>query len=240
MNGERLDEWERRYGSTIEDTLKREAKRLHLELNRHLPRDAEQPRSGATPSVIRTVRVAPLAGSFDRTRTLAEMDDLGFTEFVELILVRLYEADRARPGVAVNLSDLAVELRQEIPDSWAFDAVQVLADRGLVEDMRTMQTPHAILTGEGRLFVEGGGQTGVIDEYRQHPANFVIVTGSSHQVAVGVQGDVEQTSITAEVPEEAWQLLKEIEERLSSAEDLDEKERTDALAGCSRPARTTR
>ena len=232
-NGEPLDHWEQRYGAVMETTLKGEAERLHRQLARRLHRelahqrnrelaqrrnrefDRRPPRPSA--SVVRTVELTPLTGSFDRAaRTLGDMpegDVLTFTEFVELMLVRLYEADRQQPGEVIDLSRLAAELGQDVPEGWLFDAVEALADRGLVEDMRTMQTAHAILRGEGRLFVERGGSTGVIDEYRQHPANFVVVSGSGHQVAVATGGSVTQTSVQGAVPEEAWGASRSDRER---------------------------
>src|SRR3954462_8063428 len=111
------------------------------------------------------------------------------------MLARIAEADRAQPGSYPDMVTLAEEIRQDIPIEWIFDARDALEGRGLVSPMKVIgRTAPAKLTGEGRLFVEQGGDTGVIDDYRQHPNNFVVVSGTGHQVAVGVEGDVRQNS----------------------------------------------
>jgi len=158
-------------------------------------------------------------------------EQLSFTEFVELMLARIVEADRQEPGAYVDMIPLADELRQDIPIDWVFDAREALELRGLVDPMKVIgRIAPAKLTGEGRLYVEQGGDTGVIDEYRQHPSNFVIVSGTGHQVAVGVQGDVSQSSGDAGVPEEVWELLDAIEEKLRADTSLDQRAREDALS----------
>lgn len=96
--------------------------------------------------------------------------------------------------------------------------------------MNVDQAAVARLTGEGRLFVERGGTTGVIDEYRQHPNNFVVVAGSGNQVAVGVEGSVTQTSVDAGIPLEVWELLDQIESGIQSAAGLTSSERENALS----------
>jgi hypothetical protein len=88
----------------------------------------------------------------------------------------------------------------------------------------------ASFAGEGRLFVEGGGGTGVIREYRDHPSNFVFVSGSGHQVAVGVGGDVTQTAVPAAIPEDVWRLLEQIETGVADDPSLRDDDRADALA----------
>jgi hypothetical protein len=145
------------------------------------------------------------------------------------MLARIVEADRQQPGAYVDMIPLAEELRQDIPIDWVFDAREALEVRGLVDPMKVIgHIAPAKLTGEGRLYVEQGGDTGVIDEYRQHPSNFVIVSGTGHQVAVGVQGDVSQTSGDVGVPAEVWELLDAIEKKLGEDPTLDDRARQDA------------
>jgi hypothetical protein len=154
---------------------------------------------------------------------------LKFTEFVELMLARIAEEDRQQPGAFIDMFPLAEGLRQEIPKEWVFDARDGLEARGLVHPLKVLgYTAPARLTGEGRLYVEQGGETGVIDDYWSHPMNFVFVTGEGHQVAVGVQGDVTQSRIES-VPEEAWALLDQIESTLADDATLEPDEREEAL-----------
>jgi hypothetical protein len=168
----------------------------------------------------------------------ADGEQLTFTEFVELMLARLVEADREKPGEYVDMIPLAAELKQEIPQDWVFDARNALEVRGLVDPLKVLgQTAPAKLTGEGRLFVEQGGGTGVIDEYQKHPSNFVIVSGTGHQVAVATQGDVTQTYVETGVPKEAWELLDQVEQAIGSDDTLSGGDRELALADV-RAART--
>lgn len=223
-NGERLEDWEERYGAEIEEALKREAERLHRELGRRLPE------GGLT--VTRTLTVRPLPITIGETRrlTAGSGDALTFTQFVELILARLYEADRQQPGHYVDLFMLAEELRQDVPDDWVREARDALQNRDLIHSFKVSgRIAEAKLTGEGRLYVEQGGDTGIIDEYKQHPTNFVIVTGSRAQVAVGTGGNVTQTSVQGKVPDEAWELLDLIENEVRDADGLSHQERQDAL-----------
>jgi hypothetical protein len=156
---------------------------------------------------------------------------LSFTEFLELMLARIAEADRKEPGTWINMFPLAAELRANVPDDWVFDAREALENRGLVSPLKVMgRTAPARLTGEGRLYVERGGDTGVIDDYRQHPWNFVVVSGTGHQVAVGVEGDVQQASVQTGLPNEVWDLLREIEVRLTADDSLDQGPREEALS----------
>jgi hypothetical protein len=155
--------------------------------------------------------------------------EVSFREFVELMLARLAEADRDHPGTWVDMFPLAEQLRQNVPDDWVFEAREVLENRSLVSPLKVLgRTAPARLTGEGRLFVEDGGSTGIIEEYRQAPSHFVIVSGSGHNVAVGNQGDVTQTSLERNVPGEAWTLLDEIEQSLEQA-GLSDRDRREAL-----------
>ncbi len=146
------------------------------------------------------------------------------------MLARLVEADQAGPGAYVDMFALVEDLRQEIPTDWVFDARDALELRGLVHPLKVMgRTAPAKLTGEGRLYVEGGGQTGIIGDYRERPSTFVVVTGSGHQVAVGVEGDVSQASGGAAIPSEAWALLDRIELGLAEDEPVDDAQRHEAL-----------
>jgi hypothetical protein len=221
VNGERLEGWEQRSAEELDASLKRESERLHRELVRRLPSEGA---SGGSQTALAPIRIS--------TSTLDDISNSGlsFTEFVELMLARLVEADRQQPGAYVDLVPLAEELKQETPQAWIFDARTALEQRGLVRALKVLgRTAPAMLTGEGRLYVEQGGETGIINEYTHHRSNFVIVTGSNNQIAVGVEGDVHQTSVTAGVPREAFDLLDRIEELISSDQSLVDEDRNEAL-----------
>lgn len=117
---------------------------------------------------------------------------LRFTEFVELVLVRLYELDTGSPEF-IDVNEIAAELREPVPGTWPYEAVKVLDDRGLVDAALAFASAHALITGEGRLFVEAREdvRSSTIHQYRTHPGNFVFVSGTGHQVVVGSE-DVSQ------------------------------------------------
>jgi hypothetical protein len=217
VNAEQLDDWESRSVVEVEATLKREAERLHREVSRRLP----SARAGST-------ALAPIeaASVFDE----ASDSGLRFTEFVELMLARLAEADRERPGEFVDLVLLTEELRQDFPLKWIFDARDALEDRGLVQSVKVFgRTAPAMLTAQGRLHIERGNDSDIISEYKEHRSNFVIVSGSGHQVAIGVEGDVRQTALHVGVPREAFDLLDRIEQEIAADQMLDRDEREAAI-----------
>lgn len=159
---------------------------------------------------------------------------LDFTEFMEFVLARVYELDETvGSGGFHDVNEIAAELAEPVPENWPSEVVESLKDRGLIAGYRAFGgEAGATLTGEGRLFVERAAREkeSVVWEYRERPSNIVIVSGSGHQVAVGNEGDVSQTSINADVREEVRTLLGQIEEALLEDESLDEDERADALA----------
>lgn len=142
---------------------------------------------------------------------------LSFTEFVDFVLVRLYERDQEDAGARVNISDIAGELREPVPFQWVIDALGVLDRRGWARDWGLDNANVAEITGEGRLYVEGREhQTDVIEQYRERPYNFVFVSGVGHQVAVGTSGNVTQTSISADMRVQALAIVKDMREHLET------------------------
>ena len=155
-----------------------------------------------------------------------------FTEFVDFVLVRLYELDREHGSnwVGFDVDEIAAELREPVPRGWVADAIEVLRHRGLAGAGQTDQVMGASISGEGRLYVEGRQhQTEVIEEYRREPTNFVFVSGTSNQVAVGVHGEVIQVSVPAATREQALALVGELRERLQTDDILDPTVRSEAL-----------
>src|SRR5262245_43356256 len=96
--------------------------------------------------------------------------ELSFSDVVDLALARVVEADRQHPGARIDLFSTLEDLREPVPDPWVFDVARVLDSRGLVRWLKVLgRTAPVMLTGEGRLYVEHGGSTGVIDEYKREP-----------------------------------------------------------------------
>ena len=81
---------------------------------------------------------------------------LRFSQFVDLLMVRLYELDLQEGDRFFDLNAIARQIRESVPSGWVFDAAKVLQTRGLAECIFTFGGIQAQLTGEGRLYVEEG------------------------------------------------------------------------------------
>jgi hypothetical protein len=159
-------------------------------------------------------------------------EQLTFTDFVELVLARLYDLS-GNESVFIDVDEITAELNA--PETWAFDAVQYLDERGYVKAALAFASSAALITGAGRMHVEEKQREAdsITHQYRERPQivqNFVSVSGSGHQVAVGVEGDVTQTSLAPETRDEILRLLVDIEAGIGSAEELSPSERGEYLA----------
>lgn len=157
---------------------------------------------------------------------------LRFSEFIDLVLARLYELEQeVGPGALFDVNALTRELRADVPPQWVFDAGKVLESRGLAQLAFVFGGGcHARLTGEGRLFVEEERGTGIIKQYRGSRASFVSVSGTGGQVMVGRDtGQVSQTVAIEREREPAFLLLRRVKEALGRDAALTEAERADLL-----------
>jgi hypothetical protein len=155
---------------------------------------------------------------------------LTFSQFIDLLLARLYDAQRADPDGMVDLNELAADLRESVPDDWVVDAAKVMQAQGLADCMISYGACRARLTGMGMLFVEQDGGSGVIRQYHQGPAQFfqhVHVSGAgSHQVVVGNhQNNVTQTSTAQRERPQVFHLIDQIQERIANDSTLAPDER---------------
>ena len=153
------------------------------------------------------------------------------TELSELILVRLYDLENEQGGGLHDLLKLGEEFG-ETSRSKIDQAAKVLEARGLILASFSMVTINAGITGEGSLFVEQGGQTNVIPQYRKDPSSFTIVDHSTHfhgsvsdsNVAVGSR-DVTQSIKSTETTT----LLNEIHQTLVNDQSLESEARAELL-----------
>ena len=142
--------------------------------------------------------------------------NMTFSEFVDLLLARLYEADQASPGNFIELNLLNEELKEPAPLPWVRDAAKILESRGLARSISAFGGFLAAeLTGEGRLFFEEG-RTPLLKKYKENRDIYIVnVAGAGNQVAVGGAGSVATQSMTIEKEREpAFRLLTEIENDL--------------------------
>lgn len=153
-----------------------------------------------------------------------------FSEFVDFLLVRLFELERTQgAGGYFLLNDIAKELKEAIPVAWVVDAGRVLEARRLATcALQIGGHVRAQLTGEGRLFVEE--ERGAVKKVREELAH-IIVTGSNNQIAVagGNQINLTQTLGIEKEREPAFRLLAEIEAFLKGDKSLGDDSRADYL-----------
>jgi hypothetical protein len=120
-----------------------------------------------------------------------------FTEFVDQLLVRLYDLDAESPGEFHNLSAIAESLKTDVPAEWVFDAGKVLESRALADVLFTFGGTDAKISGEGRLYVEEG--RGTTKDIQDNPQNYyVTVSGNNNQVITGSTTQAVAQTITIE------------------------------------------
>lgn len=116
------------------------------------------------------------------------------TELAELFLVFLYKkAEEEGYDKIHSFNDFARELG--IDDLGKIrNAATVLKDRGLIQNVIYAVGGNiaAAISGEGSLFVERGGDTGVIKRFKENPENYIININQS----TVFHGNVAQSTVT--------------------------------------------
>lgn len=152
-----------------------------------------------------------------------------FSQFVDALLVRLYELDRANGGGYFDLNAVARDLKEEFPPGWVFDAAKVMETRGFANCIFPYGGVRAELTGEGRLYVEEG--RGSTREIENEPQRFfhLTVNGDHNQVVVGQkQSGVSQVSTVHQERAPAFAVVDQIERTIESDPALCESRRDEA------------
>jgi hypothetical protein len=143
-----------------------------------------------------------------------------FTEFVDLLLVALYEAAQSENGNEFqNLEALAATIKGDVPRDWVFDAAKVLQTRALADCIFTFGATEAKITGQGRLYVESEG--GFTKKAQESPATYynVTVSGSGIQVVTG--RDISGVSQTIRQPvSPGMRLLDEMSQKIQNDDTL--------------------
>ena len=138
-----------------------------------------------------------------------------FTDFVDLLLFALYEADRQGEGAELqNLNVLAKTIKGDVPRDWVFDAAKVLETRALARCVYTFGGTFAKISGDGRLYVED--ERGFTGQAQQSPGTYynVNVTGSNNQVVTGdqVSGVTQQNGAVSPAAEMLEAIIKQIDD----------------------------
>jgi hypothetical protein len=152
-----------------------------------------------------------------------------FTEFVDQLLVKLYELDAETPGEFHNLSAIAESLKSDVPADWVFDAGKVLDSRALADVLFTFGGTDAKISGEGRLYVEEG--RGTTKDIQTNPQNYyVTVSGSNNQVVAGSTTQAVTHTITIEQERApAFALLDQIVQKLNRDSTLPAPQKEESL-----------
>lgn len=153
---------------------------------------------------------------------------LKFGEFLDALLVRLYELDSDEGPRFFNLDQIVGQMAAPPPRGWIFDAAKVLESRGLARCLYTFGGADAELTGEGRLYVEE--DRGTTPEIRSHRENYfnISITGNNNQVVSGNQGPVRQALTIEQQRAPTFDLLREIENTLQQDQSLKGPQRLEA------------
>src|SRR4051812_42140639 len=97
---------------------------------------------------------------------------LRFTEFVEYVLVRLYDLDTGE-GDLIDAQQIAAELQEPVPSTWPFEAVEYLDQIGYATAALAMASAQAVIRPAGRIQVEERQRQAntIAHEYRAEPHN---------------------------------------------------------------------
>lgn len=109
-----------------------------------------------------------------------------FIEYIDLLLRLIYEYDSKDPGQYFDLNEISKQLG-ESNIYRVLEASDVLSSRGLIKAQKYLGGQCiAALTGEGKLYVEEGGKSGIIQQYDAHPENYNIsISGNNVSLNIG-------------------------------------------------------
>lgn len=156
------------------------------------------------------------------------------TELAELFLTTVF--DRAEAGGHNTLVELnkVAETFGIKDDMRVHNLAKSLESRGLIRAEYTNIGPLAQITGDGAIFVERGGDTGIIKRYRENPGSLVvnidkstIIHGNITNSNVAVQSS--NVSQVVSLPVDVQDLLTKIVETLHKDAALSKERLADAL-----------
>lgn len=152
-----------------------------------------------------------------------------FSQFVDLLLVKLYEVDQTSDAEFVDLENLAREIKGDVPSSWVFDAGKVFQTRMLADVIFTFGGTHAKITGEGRLYVEEG--RGFTKTVQESPSNFYINVSGDHSQIVAGSTATQITQTASSAPSSAIaKALDEAVNTLKKDASISDEQREEALS----------
>jgi hypothetical protein len=149
-----------------------------------------------------------------------------FTEFIDLLVTKLYDAERQGEKAYVDLDAIARQIHGEVPPDWVFEAAKVLETRQLAHCTINSRGIFAKITGEGMLYVEEG--RGITRKIQEAPSHYYVTINGNGNVVAGHGATVTATSSsTGESRIES--LLREIGEQLKADTSLKAADKEEAL-----------
>lgn len=158
------------------------------------------------------------------------------TELAELLLVKLYELANERDFSQMwVLGSIAAEFGADADIERLRGIATSLNDRGLIRRIVNGRQIIACITAEGAMFVERGGDTGIVAQYRTNPEKFTLnldqstrIYGSVHNSNIASHSSSSHLTITASV--EALALLANLREAIEHDGSLSPERRAEAWA----------
>jgi len=118
------------------------------------------------------------------------------TELAELLLTTVFDtAEKEGHDTLVPLVEVAQKFGIK-DDMKVHNLAKFLESRDLIRPLYTNVGPLARITGEGAIFIERGGDTGIIRKYRNEPSSFIVNVDSS----TNIYGDVSNSAVAANSP----------------------------------------
>lgn len=161
-----------------------------------------------------------------KENAMAVRTKLQFSEFIDLLLARLYELERLHGGGFVDLNAANHQLKQPAPTQWVFDAGKVLETRDFARCIFAFGGRClAELTGNGRLFVEQQQKRpGIIRVYFKNPKKFRVSNGTSREGGLPSDaGNIQEERAPA------LRLVEQIQNQLQADRALPDPERESRL-----------
>jgi len=118
------------------------------------------------------------------------------TELAELFITLVYdEAESKGHHTQVFLDEIAKKFGVT-DQSKVINVAKYLDSRGLIKGIFRINETYAMITGDGAIFVERGGDTGIIPKYRANPTSFIVNIDSS----TTIYGNVSNSNIATHSP----------------------------------------
>lgn len=147
------------------------------------------------------------------------------TELAELILTRLYElAESSGYGTYWNIISIANEFYEKDFQK-IFNIVKYLENYGFISPIYALGGfVHALITGQGAIFVENGGKTGIIRKYKSNPSVYIFSDISNSNIMINSVDASQEFTIEKKI-----QLIETIKNSINNEKDLSIEEKEDYL-----------